>query len=69
MIMLEIHYVVAGSKEEVKKYDKASDFVGAQYKEVPDLQDNYHVAKVLLAGKEIELDDKTIGGLFNYLNK
>ena len=31
--MLEIHYSIAGSQEEVKKYDKASDFVGAQYKE------------------------------------
>ncbi|PAB01438.1 hypothetical protein AKL21_04470 [Enterococcus canintestini] len=68
-MMLEIHYSIAGSQEEVKKYDKASDFVGAQYKEVPDLQDNYQVTKVLLDGKEIDLDDKTIGGLFNYLNK
>ncbi len=67
--MLEIHYIPIGDEETVKTYDKASDFVAAQYKEVPDLQDNYHVTKALVDGKEIELSDKTIGGLFAYLNK
>ncbi|KAF1291198.1 hypothetical protein BAU14_11110 [Enterococcus sp. CU9D] len=68
-MMLEIHYIPIGDEETVATYDKASDFVAAQYKEVPDLQDNYRVTKALVDGKEIELSDKTIAGLFAYLNK
>ena len=65
--MLEIHYSVDTSDELVKIYDKASDFVTAQYKEVPDLQDNFHVNKVVIDGKEIQLKEPSIGGLFTYL--
>lgn len=67
--MLEIHYAVVGDEDRVKTYDKAQDFIGAQLREVPDLQDNFHVKKVSLDGQAIQLDDATIGGLFNYLQK
>ncbi|KAF1301264.1 MULTISPECIES: DUF4649 family protein [Enterococcus] len=67
--MLEIHYIVSDHAESIKTYPKASDFVAAQYKEVPDLQDNYPVTKVLIDGKEVLLENKTIGGLFDYLNR
>lgn len=66
--MLEIHYTVNNNAEYVKTYEKASDFVAAQYKEVPDLQDNYTIVKVLLDGNELSLKEKTVGGLFDYLN-
>lgn len=67
--MLEIHYVAAGNQELVKTYEKASDFIAKQYLEVPDLQDDYKVTKVSLDGKDLELPEKTIGGLFNVLNQ
>lgn len=66
--MLEIHYSIGDSNEQVKTYEKASDFVAAQYKEVPDLQDNYLVIKALIDGKEVQLEESSIGGLFTYLN-
>ncbi|MBU5366427.1 hypothetical protein ACFFH2_12425 [Enterococcus devriesei] len=66
--MLVITYELNGSEKE-KTYNAASDFVGAQLKEVPDLPDYYHVVKATVDGEEINLDDKTISGLFNYLNK
>lgn len=66
--MLEIYYVVDGS-ETSKSYQKAADFVGAQLREVPDLEDYYHVNRALLDGQTINLSDATIGGLFRELNK
>lgn len=67
--MLEIHYsTTAGGDETVKTYDHAKDFIAAQLLEVPAFEDYYHVNKAVLDGKEIDLKDKTIGGLFNYLN-
>lgn len=67
--MLEIHYTQDGTNEDIKTYEAAKDFVAAQYKEVPDLQDNFKVKKVLIDGKELQLTDATIGGLFNELNQ
>ena len=66
--MLAITYELNGSQKE-KTYTNANDFVAAQLKEVPDLPDYYHVVKATVEGKEIDLTDKTISGLFNYLNK
>ncbi|MDT2736956.1 hypothetical protein P7H00_07430 [Enterococcus pseudoavium] len=66
--MLVITYSLNDSKEE-KTYASAKDFIAAQLKEVPDLPDYYHVVQVTLDGKEIDLADKSISGLFNYLNK
>lgn len=65
--MLEIHYAVVGDEERVKNYPDAKSFISAQLLEVPDLQDNFKVKKVLLDGKELQLPEATIGGLFNYL--
>jgi len=66
--MLVITYELNEAEKE-KTYNSASDFVAAQFKEVPDLPDYYHVIKATVDGKEISLEDKTISGLFNYLNK
>lgn len=66
--MLVITYELNGAEKE-KTYPAANDFVAAQLKEVPDLPDYYHVVKATVDGKELELSDKTISGLFNYLNK
>lgn len=66
--MLVITYELNDSEKE-KTYASANDFVAAQLKEVPDLPDYYHVVNATVDGKEINLDDKTISGLFNYLNK
>ncbi|MGY3749194.1 hypothetical protein [Vagococcus acidifermentans] len=69
--MLEIHYLVSknDSQESVKTYEKAADFIAAQYLEVPDLQDYYIVTNVLLDGKPLQLEEQTISGLFNKLNQ
>ncbi|MFB5210141.1 hypothetical protein [Enterococcus casseliflavus] len=40
----------------------------SQYLEVPPFQDHYPVEEVFLDGKRITLRDRTISGLFNYLN-
>lgn len=66
--MLVITYEMNESQKE-KTYTSANEFVAAQLKEVPDLPDYYHVVKATIDGKEIALSDKTISGLFNYLNK
>ena len=66
--MLVITYELNEAEKE-KTYNSASDFVAAQFKEVPDLPAYYHVIKATVDGKEISLEDKTISGLFNYLNK
>ncbi|MBU5362899.1 DUF4649 family protein [Enterococcus raffinosus] len=65
--MLVITYALNDSEKE-KTYSSANDFVAAQLKEVPDLPDYYHVVKATVDGNEIDLKDKTISGLFNYLN-
>jgi hypothetical protein len=67
--MLEIHYSKDGKKEEVATYDKAADFLAAQYLEVPPFAEYYHVSKATIDGKEVELAENTINGLFNALNK
>ncbi|MGX6979932.1 hypothetical protein ACWN8V_11930 [Vagococcus elongatus] len=68
--MLEIHYFSSknDTQETIKTYQTSSDFLAAQYLEVPDLQDYFAVSKVLLDGEELKLEDKTILGLFNFLN-
>lgn len=66
--MLEIHYVIGGN-EVIKTYDSPELFIASQYREVPDLEDYYPIIKATVAGEEVQLTDKTIGGLFNDLNK
>lgn len=69
--MLEIHYLVTSNDttESVKTYEKVADFVAAQLREVPDLEDYFHVTEALVDGKKLELDEPTIYGLFNKLNQ
>lgn len=69
--MLEIHYLVTSNDttESVKTYEKAADFVAAQLREVPDLEDYFHVTEALVDGKKLVLDEPTIYGLFNKLNQ
>ncbi|MGC6769838.1 hypothetical protein ACYSNR_12490 [Enterococcus sp. LJL128] len=69
--MLEIHYLLTSNdtSENVKIYEKAADFVAAQQREVPDLEDYYKVTQVLLDNQELPLEEATIFGLFNTLNK
>lgn len=66
--MLEIHYMMAGN-EAIKSYKNPAEFVARQQLEVPDLEDYYVVSKVIVDGEEVDLPEKTIGGLFNYYNK
>ncbi len=66
--MLVITYAINNSEKETT-YPGTDDFVAAQLKEVPDLPDFYHVVKATVDSNEIALKDKTISGLFNYLNK
>lgn len=63
--MLVITYAINNSEKETT-YPGTDDFVAAQLKEVPDF---YHVVKATVDSNEIALKDKTISGLFNYLNK
>ncbi|MGL4697985.1 hypothetical protein [Enterococcus larvae] len=69
--MLEIHYLVTSSDtvESVKIYEKAADFVAAQQREVPDLEDYFHVTEASVDGKKLELKEPTIYGLFSKLNQ
>ncbi len=67
--MLEIHYAVVGEEDRVKTYDSAQHFIDAQMMEVPDLQDDFRINKVILDGKPLELTDATVGGLFNQLHQ
>lgn len=64
--MLVIKYKNNGA-ESTKEYQKVEEFIGAQYREVPDLQDYFQIVSVSIDGKEIELTDKTVSGLFSYL--
>lgn len=66
--MLTITYQKSGT-EETKTYETAGEFIAAQLKEVPDLPDYYHVVTATEDGQKIELNDQTISGLFNYLNR
>ena len=66
--MLIIRYTNHGS-EFTKEYKDVNAFLGAQLLEVPELQDFYEIISVTLNGEVVVLDDMTIGGLFNSLNK
>ncbi|MBV7389580.1 MULTISPECIES: hypothetical protein [Enterococcus] len=66
--MLIIYYFIDDTVTK-KAYQNAADFIGAQLKEVPDLEDYYRIDKVILADQELTLKNKTIGGLFDHLNK
>lgn len=65
--MLEINYLKNGSKE-IATVESPERFLASQYLEVPPFQDHYPVEEVFLDGKRITLRDRTISGLFNYLN-
>lgn len=68
--MLKISYKPSTDSKEMKKeYETVNDFLQGQYLEVPPLQDHFVVTTVTLDGKEIEMPDQTISGLFNYFNK
>ncbi|MCY9807432.1 hypothetical protein OXT66_07785 [Lentilactobacillus senioris] len=64
--MLEIVYTDGGEPAEIN-YASAKDFVANQQLEVPDLEDYYVVVDAAVDGKPIELTDKTIFGLYNFL--
>ncbi|MGF7436816.1 hypothetical protein [Lentilactobacillus senioris] len=64
--MLEIVYTDGGEPAEIS-YASAKDFVANQQLEVPDLEDYYVVVDATINGKPIELEDKTILGLYNFL--
>lgn len=66
--MLIIYYFVDDTVTK-KTYQNAAAFIEAQLKEVPDLEDYYRIDKVILADQELVLNNKTIGGLFEHLNK
>ncbi|CAM2953724.1 Uncharacterised protein [Streptococcus acidominimus] len=54
----------------MKEYASADHFVTAQLREVPDLQDFYKIISVSLEGKDLsDFQGKTIGQLFDYLNR
>ncbi|MHC9533561.1 hypothetical protein ACVQ8P_07205 [Dellaglioa sp. BT-FLS60] len=63
--MLVIDYVHGEDLQAT--YKTAAAFVAMMQLEVPEFEDYYVITKVTEAGKEIELSDKTMGGLFNYL--
>ncbi len=68
--MLKISYKPSTDSKEMKiEYETVNDFLQGQYLEVPPLQDHFVVTTVTLDGKEIEMPDQTISGLFNYFNK
>lgn len=50
-----------------KIYDNADQFLGRQILEVPDFEDYIVTDSVTLDGKELNLEDKTMFGLYNYL--
>lgn len=66
--MLKFAYSQNGQNFQWAEYAKASDFVAAQFKEVPDLQDYLKVKEITVDGVAVDLPDATVGGLFNYLN-
>ncbi|WP_409021892.1 hypothetical protein ACE83Q_06315 [Dellaglioa sp. P0083] len=63
--MLVINYI--HGEELQATYKTAAAFVAMMELEVPEFEDYYEITKVIEAGKEIELSDKTMGGLFNLL--
>lgn len=67
--MLEITYKTAQeANPEVKIFDNYEEFLQGQFLEVSVFPDHYIIVKAILDGKEIDLTDSTINGLFNYLN-
>lgn len=65
--MIKIEYK-EGTQIKTVTYNKPGDFLGRQYLEVPDFQDNVVIDKVTINDQVIVLDDMTMLGLFNYLN-
>ncbi|EHO52726.1 hypothetical protein [Lentilactobacillus kisonensis] len=65
--MLKITYEDGGATETIQ-YDSAKDFMANQRLEVPDLEDYYKIQNVTLDGKPIDLDDKTIIGLYKHFD-
>ncbi|XRJ98007.1 hypothetical protein ACPBEI_04640 [Latilactobacillus sakei] len=66
--MLVIKYV-NGQNSAEKIYQKAAEFVANQQLEVPDFEDYVQITEVTLDGKPLTLDDATMRGLYNYLNR
>lgn len=60
--MLVINY-----EGKTKTYDNADQFLGRQILEVPDFEDYISISSVTLDNQPIELEDKTMLGLYNYL--
>ena len=67
--LLKITYQQPMSKgQTTKEYQSVDDFLQGQFLEVPMLPDHYRVTKVIFDGKELQLNNPTIEGLFNILN-
>lgn len=68
--MLTVHYYLTKEAEQTAVYKTVDAFMTAQLKEVPDLQDNYLVSRVVLDGKELtHLAGQRISQVFAYLSK
>lgn len=65
--MLTIEYENGGATETIQ-YHSAEDFMANQRLEVPDLEDYYKIKQATLDGKPIELNDKTIIGLYKHFD-
>lgn len=66
--MLKIKYENGGGTESIE-YKSAADFLANQRLEVPDLEDYYKIVDVTLDGKPVELEDKTIIGLYKKFDR
>jgi hypothetical protein len=65
--MLEIEYIKEGTQVDTTFYDKVSDFLDDQEKEVPVLEDYYQITKASIEGVPLKLNDSTVVGLYNQL--
>ncbi|GAY73906.1 hypothetical protein [Lentilactobacillus kosonis] len=64
--MLEITYKNGSSLSKIS-YNSVEDFIANQRLETPDLEDYYEITSVTIDGKELQLSDSTILGLYKQL--
>lgn len=64
--MLEITYKNGSSSSKIS-YNSVEDFIANQRLETPDLEDYYEITSVTIDGKELQLSDSTILGLYKQL--
>ncbi|WP_335621931.1 hypothetical protein [Lentilactobacillus curieae] len=65
--MLEITYKDGSSTSKIT-YNSVDDFIANQRLETPDLEDYYEIENATIDGKEVDLSDKTIMGLYKQLS-